>query len=90
MHLLKCHLLHYLHAIKRGVHAGETERRLADRFREQLRGVEKNDTDASKPVARHFSLPNHSQPQHDYLRASFTPREQKSETKIHLSTGYTL
>ena len=39
---------------------GETGRGLADRFREQLRDVEKNDTDASKPVARHFNLPDHS------------------------------
>ena len=39
---------------------GETGRRLADRFREHFRDVEKNDMDASKPVARHFSLPNHS------------------------------
>ena len=31
-----------------------------DRFREHLRDVEKNDTDASKPVAHHFNLPNHS------------------------------
>ena len=42
------------------IYIGETGRRLADRFREQLRDVEKNDTDASKPVARHFNLPNHS------------------------------
>ena len=33
---------------------------LGDRFREHLRDVEKNDKDASKPVARHFNLPNHS------------------------------
>ena len=33
--------------------------RLGDRFREHLRDVEKNDKDASKPVARHFNLPNH-------------------------------
>ena len=39
---------------------GETGRRLADCFREHLRDVEKNDTDASKPVARHFNLPNHN------------------------------
>ena len=39
---------------------GETGRRLADRFREHLRVVEKNDTDASKPVARPFHLLNHS------------------------------
>ena len=39
---------------------GETGRRLADRFREHLQDVEKNNTDASKPAARHFSLPNHT------------------------------
>ena len=42
------------------IYIGETGRRLADRFREHLRDVEKNDTHASKPVARHFNLPNHS------------------------------
>ena len=31
-----------------------------DRFREHLRDVEKDDQNASKPVARHFNLPNHS------------------------------
>ena len=40
---------------------GETGRRLGDRYREHLRDVEINDKDASKPVARHFNLPNHSQ-----------------------------
>ena len=39
---------------------GETGRRLGDRFREHLRDVEKDGKDASKPVARHFNLPNHS------------------------------
>ena len=34
--------------------------RLGDRFREHLRDVEKDDKDASKPVVRHFNLPNHS------------------------------
>lgn len=34
----------------------ETGRRLGDRFREDHRDVEKNDKDASKPVARHFIL----------------------------------
>ena len=40
---------------------GETSRRLADRFCEHVRDVEKNDTDTSKPVARHFNLPNQSE-----------------------------
>ena len=42
------------------MYIGETGRRLADRFREHLRDAEQNNTDASKPVTRHFNLPNHS------------------------------
>ena len=42
------------------IYIGETVRRLGDRFLEHLRDVERNDKDASKPVARHFNLPNHS------------------------------
>ena len=42
------------------LYIGETGKRLGDRFREHLRDVERNDKDASKPVARHFNLPNHS------------------------------
>ena len=42
------------------IYIGETGRRIGDRFREHLRDVECNDKDASKPVARHFYLPNHS------------------------------
>ena len=42
------------------IYIGKTGRRLADSFREYLRDINKNDTDASKPVARHFNLPNHS------------------------------
>ena len=42
------------------MYIGETVSRLRDRFREHLRDVERNDKDASKPVARHFNLPNHS------------------------------
>ena len=39
---------------------GQSRRRLADRFREHLRDAEENDTDASKPVAPYFNLPNQS------------------------------
>ena len=42
------------------LYIGERGRRLGNRFREHLRDVEKNDKNASKPVARHFNLPNHS------------------------------
>ena len=42
------------------LYTGGTGRRLGDRFREHLLDVEKDDKNASKPVARHFNLPNHS------------------------------
>ena len=48
-----------MHFIKK-IYIGETGRRLGHRFREHLRDVERNDKDASKPVARHFNIPNHS------------------------------
>ena len=42
------------------LHMCETGRRLGDRFREHLRDVERNDKDASKLVARHLNLPDHT------------------------------
>ena len=42
------------------IYISETGRRLGDRFCEHLRDVERNDKDASKPVARRFNHPNHS------------------------------
>ena len=45
---------------RKNLYIGETGRRLGDRFRKYLRDAERNDKDASKPVARHFILPNHS------------------------------
>ena len=42
------------------LYIGKTGRRLGDRFREHLRDIEKDDNNASKLVARHFNLPNHS------------------------------
>ena len=80
---------------------GETGRRLADRFREHLRDAEQNNTDAFKPVARHFLkwrlgikiLP--ITPTTTWLFAGYpystgTQKAAKSRTKIHFSTGYTL
>ena len=46
--------------LSKKLYIGETGRRLGDRFREHLRDVEKDDKHASKPVARHFNVPNHS------------------------------
>ena len=45
------------------LYIGETGRRLDDRFREHLRGVEKDDKIDPKPVSRHWILPNHSKQQ---------------------------
>ena len=53
-------LLHNLYRLCNKLYIGETGRRPGDRFREHLRDVEKDDKDASQPVARHFNLPNHS------------------------------
>ena len=73
------------------IYIGETGRRLTDRFREHLRDAEQNNTDASKPVARHFNLPNHSHHDMTICGLSPTPREhrkpQKSRTKIRFPTG---
>jgi len=54
MHLCECFLLHIMRLMQKDIRIGETGRRLGDRFREQLRDVERNDKDASKPVAGHF------------------------------------
>ena len=56
MYIINC--ITYTYCKK--LYIGETGRRLGDRFQEHLRDVERNDKDASKPVARHFNLPNHS------------------------------
>jgi len=42
------------------MYIGKTGRQLGDQFQEHLRDVERNDKDASKLVARHFNLPDHS------------------------------
>ena len=46
--------------LRKKLYIGETGTRLGDRLRGHLRDVEKDDKNASKPVARHFNLPNHS------------------------------
>ena len=42
------------------LYSGETGRRLGDQFRGNLSDEEKDNKDASIPVARHLNLPNHS------------------------------
>ena len=69
------------------LYIGKTGRQLGDRFREHLRDVEKNDKDASKPVARHFNLPNHSKKHMAICGLSlhrYDGKPQESGTKIHL------
>ena len=57
---------------------GETGRRLGDRFGEHLRDVERNDKDASKPVARHFNLPNDSKQQWQFAASPYIQAVRKA------------
>ena len=62
------------------LYIGETGRRVGDRFREHLRDVEKDENNASKPIARHFNLPNHSEQHMATSRKHGKPKN--SRTKI--------
>ena len=64
------------------IYIGETGRRLADRFREHLRDAEQNNTDASKQVARHFNLPNHSH--HNMTICGLYLHHGNTESRKHL------
>ena len=70
------------------LYIGETGRRLGDRFREHLRDVERNGKDSSKPVARHFNLPNHSKQRMAVCGLLLTSRQfrkpQNTRKKIYL------
>ena len=70
------------------IYIGETGRRLADRFREHLRDVEKNNTDASKPVARHFNLLNHSH--HNMTICGLSLHHGNTESRKSLRIPFTL
>ena len=75
------------------LYIGETGRRLGDRFREHLRDVEKDNKNASKPVTRHFNLPNHSKQHMVVCGLSLaTSREhwkpQNSRTKFFFSNRH--
>ena len=54
----QCRLLHNLHSLQK-LDIVKTGRQLGDRFQVHLRDVEKDNKDASKPVARDFNLPDH-------------------------------
>ena len=73
MHLRQCHLLHNLHLCGKG-----------DLLREHLRDVERNDQDASKPVARHFNLPNYFK-QHVRQFAAFLNIQEVRKAAKHLN-----
>ena len=70
----------------------ERGRRLGDRFREHLRDVKRDDRDASKPVARHFNLPNYSSAPYASLWAFPTsrqfgkPKNSRTKTFVQIST----
>ena len=74
-------------ALCKKIYSGETGRRLGNRFREHLRGVERNDKDASKPVARHFNLPNHSS-QHMTI-CGLSPHQGNTESRKNLEQKFT-
>ena len=48
---------------------------------QHLPDVEKNDEDASKPVARHFNLPNH-------FKEHMSRQPQKHRARIHFSNRH--
>ena len=71
------------------IYIGEAGRRLlGDRFREHLRDVEINDTDALKPVARPFNLPNHFH--HNMTISGLSLHHGNTDSRKNVSTGYTL
>ena len=65
---------------------GETGRRLADRFRKHLRDAEQNNTDASKPVVRHFNLPNHSH--HNITICGLSLHHRNTESRKNLEQKF--
>ena len=75
------------------LYIGETGRRLSDRFREHLRHVERNDKDVSKPVTRHFYLPNHSKQHMTVCGLSLhlgSSESRKTLEQIYLSNRHSL
>ena len=76
------------------IYIGDTGRRLTDRFGKHLGDVEKNYTDASKPVACYFNLPNHLTATWIFASYPCTTETQKitkiSNKNIKLPIGLTL
>ena len=68
------------------IYIGETGRRLADRFRQHLPDAAQNNTDVSKPVARHFNLPNHSH--HNMTICRLSLQHGNSESRKNLEQKF--
>ena len=82
IYCIKCSLCNMLYI-------GETGRRLADRIREHLNDISKNDQGRSKPVSRHFNLANHSLSNFSVFGLSLCSggnqsRQTKEQRLIHL------
>ena len=77
--------------LSRKVCIGEARRSLHDRFRKHLGDAEIDDKDGSKPVARHFNLSNHSQPNMGVFGLSLhldnTESRKNIEQKLIFQTG---
>jgi len=65
--------------LSRKLYIGDTGRRLGDRFREHPRDVEKDAQFLSKPVARHFNLPNY--PKTHIAVCSFSLHQGSTESR---------
>ena len=72
------------------IYIGQSGRRLVDRFCEHLRDVEKNNTDASKPVARHFNLPNHSHHNMTIFGLSLNHGQTESRKSLNKNSSFHL
>ena len=59
---------------------------MADRFRENLRDVKKNDTYPSKPAARHFNHPNHSH--HNVAISGLSLHQGNTESRKNLEQNF--
>jgi len=74
------------HTLCKKIYIGETGRKLADRFREHLRDAEQNNTDASKPVVRHFNLRNHSH--HNMTICGLSLHHRNTESRKNLEQKF--
>ena len=73
------------------LYIGESGRKLGDRFREHLLDVKNKGSDLSKPVARHFNLPGHSQEHMEicgtYLHLGNNETRKRKEQRLIFKLG---